>query len=36
VAVLEHPPLDPEVLARFDELVPPGTAVSDFHNNAYW
>jgi len=28
--------LTPEFLARVDELVPPGSAVADFHNNADW
>ncbi len=36
LAVLERAPLDPDLLAALDALVPPGTAVADFHNNAYW
>jgi aryl-alcohol dehydrogenase-like predicted oxidoreductase len=28
--------LTPEFLARVDGLVPPGSAVADFHNNADW
>ena len=28
--------LDPETAAMLDEIVPPGSAVSDFHNTSYW
>lgn len=28
--------LDPEIMAACDELVPPGSAVTDFHNTAPW
>jgi len=28
--------LDDETRAACDELVPPGTAVANFHNTAYW
>jgi aryl-alcohol dehydrogenase-like predicted oxidoreductase len=28
--------LDPDVAAALDEIVPPGTAVSDFHNTSGW
>ena len=28
--------LDPEIAAACDELVPPGSAVSDFHNTSGW
>lgn len=36
LAVLDLPPLRSDVADRLDEIVAPGTAVSDFHNNAYW
>jgi aryl-alcohol dehydrogenase-like predicted oxidoreductase len=28
--------LDPKVAAELDEIVPPGSAVSDFHNTSHW
>ena len=28
--------LDPDVSAKLDEIVPPGSAVSDFHNTSHW
>ena len=28
--------LDPDLAARLDALVPPGSAVADFHNNSGW
>jgi aryl-alcohol dehydrogenase-like predicted oxidoreductase len=28
--------LEPEVLAALDEVVPPGSAVADFHNTSGW
>jgi aryl-alcohol dehydrogenase-like predicted oxidoreductase len=28
--------LNPEIAAELDEIVPPGTAVSDFHNTSGW
>jgi 1-deoxyxylulose-5-phosphate synthase len=36
LAVLAWDPLDDALTESLDALVPPGTAVSDFHNNAYW
>jgi aryl-alcohol dehydrogenase-like predicted oxidoreductase len=35
LAVLEMS-LDPEIAAQLDEIVPPGSAVSDFHNTSHW
>ncbi|MFQ5942515.1 MAG: aldo/keto reductase [Anaerolineales bacterium] len=35
LAVLEMT-LDPEIAALLDEIVPPGSAVSDFHNTSHW
>ncbi|RME80400.1 MAG: aldo/keto reductase [Caldilineae bacterium] len=34
--VLDMQPLDSEILARLDEICPPGTALSNFHNNSGW
>ncbi len=28
--------LDPEIAAKLDQIVPPGSAVSDFHNSSRW
>ncbi len=28
--------LDPKIAALLDEIVPPGSAVSDFHNTSHW
>jgi hypothetical protein len=28
--------LDPETSARLDQIVPPGSAISDFHNTSGW
>ena len=28
--------LDPESAERLDQIVPPGSAVSDFHNSSRW
>jgi 1-deoxyxylulose-5-phosphate synthase len=36
LAVADSAPLDPDVLRAIDELVPPGTTVSDFHNSSGW
>jgi aryl-alcohol dehydrogenase-like predicted oxidoreductase len=36
LVVADHPRLPAEVLAAIDELVPPGTTVSDFHNTSRW
>lgn len=35
LAVLEMK-LDPKIAALLDEIVPPGSAVSDFHNTSHW
>lgn len=35
LAVLEMT-LDPELAAKLDDVVPPGSAVSDFHNTSHW
>jgi len=36
LAVLDMPPLEADVLAAIDTICPPGTALSDFHNNSGW
>ncbi len=36
LAVLDMPPLDDSVLAALDAIFPPGTALSNFHNNSGW
>jgi aryl-alcohol dehydrogenase-like predicted oxidoreductase len=28
--------LDPELVKELDEIVPPGSAVADFHNTSRW
>ena len=36
LAVLDMDPLAADVLAAIDAICPPGTAISDFHNNSGW
>lgn len=36
LAVLGYGPLPADLAGALDDLVAPGTAISDFHNNAYW
>jgi aryl-alcohol dehydrogenase-like predicted oxidoreductase len=36
LAVAEHAPLDDDAVAAIDDLVPPGTFVSNFHNTSGW
>lgn len=36
LAVLEMAPLGPDLLAAIDAICPPGTALSNFHNNSGW
>ena len=36
LAVLDMEPLGQDVLDAIDTICPPGTAISDFHNNSGW
>ncbi len=36
LAVLDKAPLEPDLLAAIDAICPPGTALSNFHNNSGW
>jgi aryl-alcohol dehydrogenase-like predicted oxidoreductase len=36
LAIAEHEPLDDDAVAALDDVVPPGTFVSNFHNTSGW